>query len=232
MSTASPIRVLLIEDSPLVRQGVRAAIASEPTGEHLVIVGEAGTAAAGLSEAQRLLPDVVLLDLRLPDSSGLNVCRLLRQSLPKTGVLVLSSSTDSRTIQEAILAGAHGYLFKEINPPALIQAIVDVHMGRPVFAGQVATSVLDLVRQQQNQLTGPTGLALLSPQEKRVLAELAAGRSNKEIADLMALSVNTVKNYLVSLYQKLGVNRRAQAVAIYLGTTPSGTANRGQGGLT
>ena len=220
MTPTASIRILLIEDSILVRHGIRAAIESEPSGRRLEIVGEAATAAAGLAEARRLCPDVVLLDLRLPDESGLNICQRLRQLLPELCILVLTSASDSQSIYESVLAGVQGYLLKEIDPINLIQAIEDGHAGRPVFSGNVATSVLDIIREQGARSEVAPGLATLSPQEHRVLAAIAAGHSNKEIAELMGLSTNTVKNYIANLFHKLGVARRSQATALYLNSRP------------
>lgn len=216
----TPIRVLIVEDSPLVRHGIRAALGSEPAGEPIEIVGEAGTAHAALGEALRLKPDVVLLDLRLPDDSGLNVCRRLRQLLPQTCIIVLTSSTDNQSIHDSVVAGAQGYLLKEINPATLITAIKDGFAGRPVFSGDLAGRILDLIRHSQTNSGAAGGLAALSPQERKVLAVMAAGHTNKGIAEQMNLSENTVKNYITSLFEKLHVARRSQAVALFLNSRP------------
>jgi DNA-binding NarL/FixJ family response regulator len=210
-----------VEDSALVRHGIRAALKSEPAGGSVEIVGEADTASAALIKAQRLRPDVVLLDLRLPDDSGVNVCRQLRQLLSDTCVLILTSSTDNALIYETVLAGAHGYLLKEIDPANLIKAIKDGHAGQPVFSGAITTSILNTIRDQHAKPDVPSGVELLSPQELRVLAAISEGHSNKEIADLMGLSANTVKHYISNLFQKLGVERRAQATALYLTHRPA-----------
>ena len=220
MNSYASISVLIVDDSAVVRRGIRAVIESEPSGRSLYIVGEADTAATALSEAQRLSPDVVLLDLRLPDDSGLSVCRQLRQLLPKTCILVLTSSSDNQAIYETVLAGAHGYLLKEIDPLSLIQSIKEGHAGRPVFAGQVSSSILGILREQQAKPNEASRLDLLSPQELKVLEAIAAGHSNREIAGLMGLSGNTVKNYIANMFQKLGVERRSQAMAMYLSSHP------------
>ncbi|MBI2517268.1 MAG: response regulator transcription factor [Opitutae bacterium] len=220
-AAAATISILIVDDSPLVRHGIRAAIESEPTSEHLQIVGEADTAFSAVAEAQRLRPDVVLLDLRLPDDSGLNTCRKLRELLPATCVIVLTSSTDDRSIYDSVIAGAQGYLLKEIHPATLIQAIEDGFAGRPVFTGDIAMRVLDIIRQNQTRSDTPSALASLSPQERRVLAAMAEGHTNKEIADLLGLSTNTVKNYIANMFQKLGIERRSQATALYLNNRPT-----------
>ena len=218
MTDTTTIRVFIVEDSLLVRHGIRAAIENEPTGAKLEFVGEAGTAASALEQAQRLRPDVVLLDLRLPDDSGLNVCRKLRQLLPQTCVIVLTSSMDDESIYGSVIAGAHGYLLKEIDPAALIQAIEDGQAGRPVYSGEIGARVLDLMREGHAKPDSSARLASLSPQERRVLAAIADGHTNKAIASLMGLSENTVKNYIAHAFEKLGIERRSQAVALYLGS--------------
>lgn len=225
----SAIRVLIVEDSPLFRHGIRAAIESEPTGKGLEIIGEAGTAETALREAQRLRPDVVLLDLRLPDDTGVAVCRKLRLLVPETCVLVLTSSATDQSIYDAFIAGAQGYLLKDILPAALIQAIEDGHAGRPAFSSEVASRVLDIIRIRQAKPEAPSGPGLLSPQERRVFAAMADGHSNKGIAGLLGLSENTVKNYVAHVFEKLGIERRSQAVALYLGNDsirPEGASTR------
>jgi len=222
MTATNPIRVLIVDDSALVRHGIRASIENEPNGAIIDIVGDAENAAAAVTEALRLRPDVVLLDLRLPDDSGLNVCRKLRQLLPETCVIVLTSSTDDESLYGSVVAGAQGYLLKEIDPAALIKAIEDGRAGRPIFSRDVATRVLEIMRDNHAQPDGPPGLSALSPQEQRVLAAIAECRTNKEIAALMGLSENTVKNYIANIFEKLGVRRRAQAVALYNSKPPFG----------
>jgi DNA-binding NarL/FixJ family response regulator len=226
MTAPNPIRVLIVDDSTLVRHGIRASIENEPTGGIIEIVGEADRAATALSEAQHLRPDVVLLDLRLPDDSGLNVCRKLRQLLPQTCVIILTSATDDESLYGSVVAGAQGYLLKEINPAALIQAIEDGRAGRPIFSRDVATRVLEIMQENIGKPDGPPGLASLSPQERRVLEAIAAFHTNKEIAALMGLSENTVKNYIANIFEKLGVGRRAQAVALYQSRNPFGRENK------
>ena len=218
---ASSIRVLIVEDSPLVRHGIRAAIESETNGAKIEIVGEAATAAAAIEEAQKLHPDVVLLDLRLPDDTGVNVCRKLRMQWPKLCIIVLTSSTDDASIYGSVVAGAQGYLLKEIHPSTLTQAIIDGHAGRPVFSGDIASRVLDMMRENHAKPDAPSGLASLSPQEKRVIALISEGHTNKAIAQLMELSENTVKNYIAHTFEKLGVERRSQAVALFLSSNPN-----------
>lgn len=214
------IRILVVDDSAIVRHGIRTAVELEPDSARLEIVGEAATAAAALSEARRLQPDVILLDLRLPDGNGVDVCRTLLAEQPACRILVFTSSSENRTVYDAIVAGAHGYLLKEINPPALVQAILDAHAGRPVFSPDVADRMVEIVRSGHAQVTHAESLRLLSPQERRVLAAMAAGQTNKDIAQALDLSENTVKNYIARLFEKLRVQRRSQAIALFLSCPP------------
>ena len=204
------IRVLIVDDSTLVREGLRAVFAMQRREPHLEVAGEAATVADAIAAAQRLQPDVVLLDIRLPDGSGLEACAEICRLLPATRVLILTSVATDNLIQQAVQAGAQGYLMKEIDPEGLARAISDAHAGRSVLTGEVTTRVLRLLRE------GPADpLAPLSAQEHRVLALTAEGRTNKEIAHELGLSEKTVKNYLSHVFEKLNVNRRTQAAAVY-----------------
>jgi len=220
---ASPIRVLIVDDSMLVREGLRAVFSTRQHDPRIEVVGEAGTVADALAAAG-LQPDVVLLDIRLPDGSGLDACAELCRRSPATRVLILTSVASDNLIQQAIQAGAQGYLMKEIDPDGLIRAIADAHAGRSVLTGEVTARVLRLLRE------GPADpLAPLSPQEHRVLALTAAGRTNKEIGNELGLSEKTVKNYLSHVFEKLNVTRRTQAAAIYTQAVASGIGPKGPG---
>ena len=213
-----PIRVLLVDDSTLVRTGVKTALAAsaEP---RLQVVGEAETAAAAIAEAARLCPDVVLLDIRLPDGSGLESCRAITQRAPETKVIILTSFSNDNYVYEAISAGARGYLMKEINPEGLCQAVADVAAGKSILDPEATARVMRLVRTQASG--GDTQeLAALSPQETKVLALVAEGKTNKEIGDRLKLSDNTVKNYLGNVFDKLQVKRRSQAAALWVQAHP------------
>lgn len=205
------IRVLLVDDSPLIRLGLRAALEDRADIE---IVGEEGTAAAGVAAAERLKPDLVLLDLRLPDKPGFAACREISDRLPTVRVLILTSATDERNVQQAIAAGAYGYLLKDNDSATLAAAILQVASGRSVLDPTLASQVVSLVRRGP-ELSAADKIKALSFQEQRVVSLLTEGKTNKEIGDALNLTEKTVKNYLATIFDKLGIQRRAQAAALY-----------------
>ena len=207
----APIKLLIVDDSEVVRAGLRALLGIEPT---LAVIGEAGTVAGGVEASRRLKPEVVLLDIRLPDGSGLDACRQILRNAPDTRVLILTSVLDDAVVDDAIRAGAHGYLLKEIDGRALTNAIREVAAGRSILDPAITARVMRLVK------TGSAGggrdaLASLSPQEKRVVALIAEGCTNKEVGARLNLSEKTVKNYLSTVFEKLHVSRRAEAAVIF-----------------
>lgn len=209
-SAASPISVLIVDDSELVRTGLRTLLGD---GEGLRIVGEATDVAGAVSAARQHRPNVVLLDIRLPDGTGFDACRQIVRNCPETQVLILTSVADEQMVDDAIRAGAHGYLLKEVNGRALVQAIHDVAAGKSILDPAITARVMALVRS-----SAPAARSLLdslSPQERRVLALIAEGRTNKEVAAELSLAEKTVKNYLSTVFDKLQVSRRSQAVALY-----------------
>lgn len=211
-AVTNPIRVLLIDDSPLIRLGLRSALEDYTD---IAIVAEAGTAADGLAALANHKPDVVLLDLHLPDKSGLQVCRELLKQRPQTKVLVLTSSTNERNVQEALSAGARGYLLKDNDGAALANGLRTVAAGQPVLDPSMASQVLNLVK-NRGEMTAAGKLNQLSPQERRVVAYLAEGLTNKEIGDRLGLTEKTVKNYLATIFSKLNIARRTQAAALFV----------------
>lgn len=216
-SPTSPIRILLVDDSALVRQGIRSVISAHGSGV-IEVVGEASSVQTAMEETRRLLPDVVLLDIRLPDGSGLDACRDILKEIPTTRVLILTSFTNDDLVYNAVIAGAQGYLMKEVDPNGLIGAITDAAAGKSVLTPDVTSRVLRMVR--SGGAGGGSGeLAMLSNQERRVLALVAEGLTNKEVGEQLNLSENTVKNYLVSVFEKLNVRRRSQAAAVYVQST-------------
>lgn len=204
-----PITVFIVDDSELVRTGLRTLLGLEPT---LTVVGEAGTAAGAISGVAEAKPQVVLLDIRLPDGSGLDACREIVRRTPESRVLFLTSVLDDNIVDQAVRGGAHGYLLKEIDGRGLVNAIRDVAAGKSILDPAVTARVLALVKSG-----GPNRdpLGVLSPQEKRVLALIAEGCTNKEVGSKLGLSEKTVKNYLSTVFEKLHVSRRAEAAAIF-----------------
>jgi len=209
---AKAIRVLLVDDSPIIRLGLRSALEDHAD---IVIAGEAGTAAAGLEAVNKLKPDVVMLDLHLPDKSGLLACRDFLKVRPNLPVLILTSSSSERHMHDAIAAGAKGYLLKENDGAALASALRAVFRGDSVLDPSMAGQVLNLVKNRGTP-TPAERLSQLSPQERRVVALLAGGGTNKEIGDQLGLTEKTVKNYLATIFSKLNITRRTQAAALYV----------------
>lgn len=218
MNKNEPIRVLIVEDSALVRHGIKSVLAAagDPP---ITVVGEAGTNAEAVEACARVAPSVVLLDIRLPDGNGFTACREMLRQRPELRIIILTSHSSDGFVYEAVTAGAHGYLMKEIDPAGLVQAVRDVAAGHSILAPDVTDRVLKFVRGGTSLPPGGDELACLSPQERRVLALVAQGLTNKEVGVQLGLSDNTVKNYLINVFEKLQVKRRAQAAAIYVQNT-------------
>ena len=209
-SDSQPIRLFLVDDHEVLRIGLRT-LFTEAGG--FQVVGEAGTMAAAVSEALRLKPKVVLMDVRLPDGSGIDACRTIRTAHPDTRVLFLTSFADDEAVLSTILAGADGFLLKEVSGDELIDAVKTVSAGRSILDPSVTQRVLAKVRSLST--SAPAGKREpLSVQEERVLALVAEGKTNKEIAAALNLSDKTVGHYLENIFQKLQVTRRTQA-AVY-----------------
>lgn len=208
-SAIKKVRLLLVDDHEVVRLGLRTLFAKY---ERLQVIGEAGTAKDAVIEAKRLRPDVVLMDLRLPDESGITACREILSAAADIRVLFLTSYSDEDAVRATVLAGASGYLLKQIGGQALADAIAAVAEGQSILDPRITQSVL-------NQLTGARLNAQreeeLSPQERRVLAHVVEGKTNKQIAAALGLSDKTVKNYLSNAFQKLQVTRRSHAAVLF-----------------
>lgn len=207
---ANPIRLLLVDDHEVLRIGLRT-LFSEAGG--FQVVGEAGALSAAVTEASRLKPDVVLMDVRLPDGSGVDACRTIRAARQETRVLFLTSFADDDVVLATILAGADGFLLKEVSRDQLIGAVKTVAGGQSILDPAVTQRVMARVKALTAQATGNKSDPL-SPQEEKVLALVAEGLTNKEIAVSLNLSEKTVGHYLENIFQKLQVTRRAQA-AVY-----------------
>ena len=208
-----PCRVVLVDDHEMVRLGLRALFEGYP---HIQVVGEAGTIADAVRSVEQLKPDIVLLDVRLPDGSGLDACPTIRKTSPDTKILILTSFLDDRMIDQAINAGAEGYLLKEIDGPGLVRSLEEILEGQSVLAPAVTRHVMERMRQGDKPGSTVHKLDLLSPQERRVIALVAEGLTNKEIGLRLGLSDKTVKNYLSNLMEKLGISRRSEAAALYV----------------
>jgi DNA-binding NarL/FixJ family response regulator len=198
------IRLLLVDDHEVVRAGLRMLLAGKAGFE---IAGEAGSVAEAIAQAATLRPDVILMDLRLPDGSGVEACREILSGAPHVRILFLTSHSDEQAVMSTILAGACGYLLKDIGHEALLGAIRRAAAGESVLEAVVAQPI---VRRLQ-------GVTSLSAQERRVLALVVDGKTNKEIASALGLRDKTVKNYLSNAFQKLQVSRRAQAAVLFAG---------------
>lgn len=224
MPNRKTIDILIVDDSELVRTGLKTLLdaRSRELPVALRIAGEAHSVASAIAEATRLQPDLVLLDIRLPDGTGFEACRKILAQNSDSKVLILTSVIDDNLVYEAMSSGAHGYLLKEINAQGLCQAILDVAAGKFILDPAVTTRVLNLIRTGgSNPPQESDKLAILSAQEHRVLAFVAAGKTNKEIAEQMQLSDKTVKNYLSNIFEKLKISRRSQAAVLYIENKPS-----------
>jgi two-component system, NarL family, response regulator DevR len=215
-----PLRVMLVDDHEVVRGGVRAMLQAT---DDIVVTAEAGSVQEAIDEASRSRPDVIVMDVRLTDGSGIEATRQIRADRPATRVLMLTSFADDEALFASIMAGASGYVLKQVNAAELLRAIRAVGRGESLLDPAVTTSVLDRLRKGKH-LMQDEKLACLSPQEERILTAVADGKTNREIGDDLQLAEKTVKNYVSSILSKLEVARRAEAAA-YLArhTTTPGT---------
>jgi two-component system response regulator DevR len=203
------LRILVVDDHEVVRQGLVSLLDRR---EEFQVVAQAGTVAEAIEQARRFEPDIVILDVRLPDGSGIEACREIRSELPKTRVIMLTSYPDEEAVLSAIVAGASGYLLKQIRARDLIAAIETVGHGESLLDPAVTEKVLDRVRRIATG-TYTNEVAQLTGQEQKILLLVAEGKTNKEIASEIFLSDKTVKNYVSSILSKLNLERRAQAAA-------------------
>ena len=209
MSDATtPIRVFLLDDHEVVRQGLRALLES---GGDIVVIGESGLAQEAAARIPALRPDVAVLDARLPDGSGIEVCRTIRSVDPAIKALILTSYDDDEALFAAIMAGAAGYVLKEITGQDLIGAVRQVAAGNSLIDPALTARVLERVRNGPG--TAPE-LAGLTEQELKLLALIAEGLTNRQIGERMFLAEKTVKNYVSSILAKLGLERRTQAAVL------------------
>ena len=210
----STIRLLIVDDHEVVRIGLGAVLDLTPG---MKVVGQARSKADAITQCRRTKADVVLLDIRLPDGSGIDAAREILSAHPDVRILFLTSFADEHTVLEAILSGAQGYVLKDIASAALIRAIKTVAAGQPLIDPRLATHTLSWVKHLSAGQTSAKR-SLLSPQEQRILPHVAGGLTNKEIAQRLDLSEKTVKNYLANIYSKLQIGRRSQVAAMYAGS--------------
>ena len=218
MAKPPPLRVMLVDDHEVVRGGIRALLQAT---EDIVVTAEAGSIREAIDEAERSRPDVVVMDVRLEDGSGIEATREIRARRPATRVIMLTSFADDEALFASIMAGASGYVLKQVKAGELVRAIRAVGAGQSLLDPAVTSAVLDRLRKGKH-LMRDERLARLSPQEERILTLVADGRTNREIGEELHLAEKTVKNYVSSILSKLEVARRAEAAA-YLArhtTTP------------
>lgn len=204
-----PLTLLIVDDHEVVRQGLAALLERRP---EFQVVAEAGTVAEAVAAARKFRPDLVIMDVRLPDGSGIEACREIRAELPDTRVVILTSYPDEDAVLSAIVAGASGYLLKQVRARDLVAALEAVGRGESLLDPAVTGRVLERVRRIATA-DQPDELAQLTSQEQKILLLVAEGKTNKEIAADVFLSDKTVKNYVSSILAKLNLERRAQAAA-------------------
>ncbi len=207
--TEGTIRVLIVDDHEVVREGLRSLINRR---EGLTVVGEAGSVETAVAEAERTQPDVVIMDVRLPDGTGVEACRDIREARPDTRVIMLTSYADEEAVFASIVAGASGYLLKQTRGQTLADAIATVARGESLLDPAVTSKVMERVRNAGARRQDDE-LSTLSEQEQKILALIAEGKTNKEIAAEIYLSDKTVKNYVSSILSKLNLRRRSEAAA-------------------
>ena len=206
---AAPLRLLIVDDHEVVRRGLVDYLGRR---KQFQVVAEAGTSAEALVQARRFLPDIVLLDIQLPDASGIETCRLLRDELPAVMVVFLTSSPDEYDVFSAVISGARGYVLKQSRSAELVRTLEAVGRGESMFDGFVTGMVMERIR----RIVGgdyADDAAALTAREREILPLIATGMTNREIAAAVFLSDKTVKNYVSSILAKLGLAHRAQVPA-------------------
>jgi two-component system, NarL family, response regulator DevR len=204
---AHQIKVFLLDDHEIVRRGVKDLLEAE---SDIAVIGEAGTAASALARIPALRPDVAVLDVRLPDGDGVSVCREIRSRMPEVACLMLTSFGDDEALFDAIMAGAAGYVLKQIRGTDLVGAVRTVAGGQSLLDPEAASRVMARMRDASRR-NDP--LAALTGQERKILELIGEGLTNRQIGERLFLAEKTVKNYVSALFAKLGMERRTQAAA-------------------
>jgi DNA-binding NarL/FixJ family response regulator len=223
---AQPVRVFLLDDHEVVRRGVHDLLDAEPD---LTVVGEAGTVAQALARVPALRPDVAVLDVRLPDGDGVSVCRELRSRMPELACLMLTSFDDEEALLDAIMAGASGYVLKQISGTDLVSAVRTVASGQSMLDPGATTRLMARLRGGRAEEQQSSVLPDLTDREREILALIGEGLTNRQIGQRLYLAEKTVKNHISRLLAKLGVERRVQAAVIATQTLASHTAQPGNG---
>ena len=212
------LRILVVDDHEVVREGL---VSSLDRRDGFQVVGQAGSVAEAIAAAERLVPDLIVMDVRLPDGSGIEACREIRSQHPDTRVVMLKSYPDEEAVLSAIVAGASGYLLKETRMRDLVKALETVGAGGSLLDPAVTGKVLERVRRMAHD-DQDDELARLTAQERKILLLVAEGKTNRQIAAEVFLSDKTVKNYVSSILSKLDLQRRAQAAAFVARRRPQG----------
>ncbi len=210
-SSENPIRVFLLDDHEVVRRGVHDLLDAEPDIE---VVGEAGSVDHGLARGPALRPDVALLDVRLPDGDGITVCRELRARMPDLACLMLTSFDDDDALLDAVMAGAAGYVLKQIKGSDLVAAVRTVASGQSMLDPATTARLMSTLRGEDGGAEGDPRIAALSPREREILVLIGEGLTNRDIGKRLYLAEKTVKNHISRLLAKLGVERRVQAAVL------------------
>jgi DNA-binding NarL/FixJ family response regulator len=223
--TERPIRLLVVDDHEVVRQGLIAYLDRRGQFE---VIAEAGTCAEAVSQARRFVPDLILMDVSLPDASGIEACRLVREEFPDMAVVFLTSSPDEIDVLDAILAGARGYVLKQARSAELVRTLEAVGRGESMLDPAVTGAILERIRRMANG-TDPDAASTLTPPEREILPLLAEGQTNRQIAAAVFLSEKTVKNYVSAILGKMDLDRRAQVSGYLAHHGPRGPISRAGG---
>jgi DNA-binding NarL/FixJ family response regulator len=220
MTAVPPIRILLVDDHSLFRMGIAALLSAEPGFE---VVGEAADGQEAIARARHLMPDVILMDLSMPDMDGLEATRRLKEEMPYVRIVILTVSDDARDLFEAVKSGAHGYLLKKIEPQALFETLRGVARGEAAISPEMGMKLLTEFANLAGRVPESLGpYATLSPRETEVLDLITHGKANKEIAAALAIAESTVKNHMRNILEKLHLENRVQAAAFALRRRTSG----------
>lgn len=220
-----PMKILLADDHALFRSGVASLLARQ---EDFEVVGEASNGHEAVEKAEALMPDVILMDIYMPGCTGLHATRRIKETLPYAKVIILTVSEEDQTLFEAIKSGAHGYLLKKIEPNELFEMIRGVSRGDAPISRATASKILsEFAKQTERSVDAPAPHEKLTDREREVLGLLAGGATNKEIANSLCISENTVKNHLRNILEKLHLENRVQAAVFALreGLVPPGDAS-------